>query len=394
MACGCVLLVAQKFKLLCRFQGEGQREAVVVLGTVLHLLLAACFSNLSGLVQVGALVAVLVAIPLFPEWPNRLLDACEAEAGASSGRTSGTGVSAASAAPPVTPAAAGAARPAAPPGAPARRAPLPWGMLVAFLLMAFSVNLVRSEIDFGLADSSIDQAQMVSLATLLFVAAASAAFLLRYRLNVRATSFMVVAMAAFSIIFLFGWDGAPLMASAFSAAAFYLLVALVWETTSTYGRTLPGREVWFGAVSHLVYHLGYCLGTLSFWLLGASSAGSDAALVLFSSYAALTGAFFLYEKSSAGYAPALSKRASDPGVDGLRAALWEVCYRLAQGACLTQREYEVLCSFATGKSVRAVAEELSVSENTVKSHVTHIYAKLGVHSREELMALVYEGRAS
>ena len=35
-----------------------------------------------------------------------------------------------------------------------------------------------------------------------------------------------------------------------------------------------------------------------------------------------------------------------------------------------------------------IAEELVISENTVRTHVRHIYAKLDVHSHQELIDLV------
>jgi non-specific serine/threonine protein kinase len=48
---------------------------------------------------------------------------------------------------------------------------------------------------------------------------------------------------------------------------------------------------------------------------------------------------------------------------------------------LTQREREVLRMMASGKSNQEIADALFVSQGTVKVHVTHILAKLGVKSR-------------
>lgn len=48
---------------------------------------------------------------------------------------------------------------------------------------------------------------------------------------------------------------------------------------------------------------------------------------------------------------------------------------------LSSREMEVLEAVAAGRSNTEVAQELFVSETTVKSHLAHIYAKLGVASR-------------
>jgi NarL family two-component system response regulator LiaR len=48
---------------------------------------------------------------------------------------------------------------------------------------------------------------------------------------------------------------------------------------------------------------------------------------------------------------------------------------------LTQREREVLRMMASGKANQEIADALFVSLGTVKVHVTHILAKLGVKSR-------------
>ena len=50
---------------------------------------------------------------------------------------------------------------------------------------------------------------------------------------------------------------------------------------------------------------------------------------------------------------------------------------------LTVREVEVLCLVARGLANREIADELVISENTVKNHVRNILEKLHLHSRVE-----------
>ena len=54
---------------------------------------------------------------------------------------------------------------------------------------------------------------------------------------------------------------------------------------------------------------------------------------------------------------------------------------------LTNREFEVIEEFAAGRSARAIAERFTLSEHTVKTHLRHAYAKMDVHSRQELLDL-------
>lgn len=57
---------------------------------------------------------------------------------------------------------------------------------------------------------------------------------------------------------------------------------------------------------------------------------------------------------------------------------------------LTDREQGVLELLLAGRSAPYIAEQLCVSQNTVKTHVRHIYAKLDIHTRQELLDLVQE----
>lgn len=58
---------------------------------------------------------------------------------------------------------------------------------------------------------------------------------------------------------------------------------------------------------------------------------------------------------------------------------------------LTAREMDVLRLVVVGADNSTIGLELSISRHTVKQHITHIFEKLGVHSRVE--AAVYAVRA-
>ena len=57
---------------------------------------------------------------------------------------------------------------------------------------------------------------------------------------------------------------------------------------------------------------------------------------------------------------------------------------------LTDREAEVVSHLAQGRSKTAIGEKLYISENTVRTYVKNIYAKLDVHSKQELLDLLDE----
>jgi NarL family two-component system response regulator LiaR len=53
---------------------------------------------------------------------------------------------------------------------------------------------------------------------------------------------------------------------------------------------------------------------------------------------------------------------------------------------LTKREQQVLRPLTQGLKNKQIAEELKISESTVKKHIANIITKLGVGSRTEAVA--------
>ena len=61
---------------------------------------------------------------------------------------------------------------------------------------------------------------------------------------------------------------------------------------------------------------------------------------------------------------------------------------LAPGETLGAREREILELVLQNKKRKEIAEELCLSENTIKTYIRTLYSKVGVGSREELFALL------
>lgn len=65
----------------------------------------------------------------------------------------------------------------------------------------------------------------------------------------------------------------------------------------------------------------------------------------------------------------------------------EACARIAEDCGLSKREAEVLPLALRGRTAERIAGELCVAKSTADTHLRRIYAKTGVHSRQELIDL-------
>ncbi|MEG0461984.1 helix-turn-helix transcriptional regulator [Gordonibacter sp.] len=61
---------------------------------------------------------------------------------------------------------------------------------------------------------------------------------------------------------------------------------------------------------------------------------------------------------------------------------------VSETLALTAREQEIAALLAYGRTQPWIAEHLSISENTVSTHVRHIYQKANVHNRQEFIDLI------
>ena len=68
--------------------------------------------------------------------------------------------------------------------------------------------------------------------------------------------------------------------------------------------------------------------------------------------------------------------------------LADACAQVVARYGLSEREQNVLELLARGNTRASIAEKLCISENTVRVHVKNIYAKLHIHSKQQLIDMV------
>ncbi|HET9387278.1 MAG TPA: helix-turn-helix transcriptional regulator [Gemmatimonadales bacterium] len=62
---------------------------------------------------------------------------------------------------------------------------------------------------------------------------------------------------------------------------------------------------------------------------------------------------------------------------------------IARGLALTRRESEIVRCVLDNLDSESIAARFAVSPRTVRAHLEHIYRKLGLHNRCDLVLLVF-----
>ena len=143
------------------------------------------------------------------------------------------------------------------------------------------------------------------------------------------------------------------------------------------------------SVASAVFGCQYLGLFAGFWLVerlegGAPSGDASAlgAIAVFAGSVLLAAAYV-------GLFPERSLLGLSPRLFGMSpASVEDRCRQLAQARGLTPRELEVLTLLARGRDAGFIGDELGISRNTVNVHRKAVFAKLGVHSQQELLSAV------
>ena len=173
----------------------------------------------------------------------------------------------------------------------------------------------------------------------------------------------------------------------FDMVAWLVLIAVAGRNP----RAAVATFAWGRGVSGLGSTAGAALGVWSNDLFGAGSPAVDfvtgALILVFVGYALIGLKHFSFAETIAGVTPVDQAVAKSPEQE-----FAERCRTLAERYGLSPRELEVFMLLARGRDRAYSHEQLVVSRNTVKAHVKHVYAKLDIHTHQDLIDLVEEER--
>ena len=173
-----------------------------------------------------------------------------------------------------------------------------------------------------------------------------------------------------------------------SVASVYMCWVMIFTLTQ-FGRShdlmLFGRTYRFNV--RTVGALGAIVAMVaSYWLSRTYdlAGGHGATIIVAMTYTLVVVATLLVSSRVAIYNRAQHDQPPLPACDA--------CEQMAAHYRLTPREKEILHILAAGRSQTYVQQTLVIAQGTATTHINHIYQKLAIHSRDELLDLVEDWR--
>lgn len=141
--------------------------------------------------------------------------------------------------------------------------------------------------------------------------------------------------------------------------------------------------------------VGLLNGAVQLGVLFGNLAGSACAVPGKMGFATVFGSALICLVAFAGIVapqrePVEAQSVAETGSGAFERSLMMGCKLLQEKSGLSDRETEIAFLLARGYSRPYIREKLFISKNTVATHIRHIYGKLGIHSKEELIDLVTE----
>lgn len=274
---------------------------------------------------------------------------------------------------------------------------MPWHPILLILVFAFAFGLV-SHYE-GNARAPVEFGRLVASGIILFCVTV---LFSRFDENIIAKVSSIIVVTALLLCGIEGFDDSFGMGKLLVSVGYYAFMLYVFFALSTICFRYKARVEWlFGIVQSVYVIMAAPSALFGNWLREVSlytefpivdiAVSSTAILVMSLSIFLLMNGTFV----STWGIKALRKVSNDKGVPVEQSVMRDYlkdrvycCAMIARQYGLTHREEEVLSLLAENKSFAEIESALYIAHGTLRVHVQHLYAKLDVHSREDVGAFV------
>lgn len=283
---------------------------------------------------------------------------------------------------------------------------------VCIVVFSIPYNYLRGGDEMGaVIGGTVEWSNVLSIVIVVMIVAALAEYGAERSGLLLVPSIVLFLLSAAMFVHLFFSSVSPLLVPSFLYAGYYLFLAMVYLACGPLVATTDANPIRLFSSAMIAnvggLLLGSFLGGLEFWV-GEQAAALTVMVITYVIFFA--GCMLLYNRSYSifrvnyydetkysfeylvpiGPIELLSKNGmealdSPDAARSLLDAITAQCDVARDAYGLSSREHEVLIALTKGRTIASIAEELFVSENTVKAHTKAIYRKLEVHTREELL---------
>lgn len=260
---------------------------------------------------------------------------------------------------------------------------LPWRLLIAQFILLASLHAMRSFLPDGV--SEITYVGFFAAGFLVITASRARKRLFALRAYYNAS--FVLAELSFLLLALLP-EGLVLAPGIIGDASYAFFAILNF---TIYGNICMRFHVNPTCLFSLVFameHFGNITGSAFKQITQSIGLEQSPALLLLAFIVVICFICFFREQDFRSTWNADRKNDSTHAITHYYSSIADRCIALARQDGLSRREEEVLLLLAQRKTAQDIASELYISVPTVKSHTQHIYQKLNVHSRKELLALI------
>ena len=228
----------------------------------------------------------------------------------------------------------------------------------------------------------------VSATVLLVSIALTILLVFAFRAHPENAAICLYRIAIFAVIsgifaFVLGSDVVRFAGLALVIAARLLFLGLSWlvhpRLSISFGKMQVDAVGWITTLFYCGIALGVILLIAATPLIDFDVGAGDLALFVLAS---MLLALFLFVLTEVDVAAIVSNR--NRGFQKSEQQETELVERVAGAYGLSEREIEVVQYLLKGCTIGYVSEKLFIAPSTVKTHVKHIYEKLGIGSRQEL----------
>ena len=199
---------------------------------------------------------------------------------------------------------------------------------------------------------------------------------------------LVFAVVAF-VIFLVGYDNEPLKLISTTSFTISLTVSTMLEVSMIMYFGILVRRGFFAPAGSLAIavgstRLGILAGnSLALFYESQVAAGGEPPIYMTSLLCIVLLAFMLVPMSKREFH--IIKMTSTPAAPS---EIDVICEQIIEEFKLSGREGEILILISQGNTANSIATKLVISPHTVNTHIRHIYEKVGIHKRSELLEYI------